>query len=113
MQAGRLRKALARVYWLNGQPYTLGAFLISHPLVRRSHYIRHYATKRIDLEYKRLRTPAHEYTVWRLTPDGERGTSVPKIVYDALEHLPTQETEQPHEKTPVRSRGKLVHLNPF
>ena len=98
MQAGRLRKALARQYrFSDGKVRSLGAHIIDHSLTRRSHYIRHYALKKRGGCNARLAAPKHEYTVWWLDKKwGELGTDVPKIVFDALETLPASEGEEYH-----------------
>ena len=115
MQAGRLRKALAKQYrFSDGVICSLGARILTRHLIRRSHYIRHYARKKRQGEYKRLSNPAHEYTVWHQEQaDGpELGLSVPKIVFDALPHLATKTTEQSIWETPIRPSGTLRHLRP-
>ena len=112
MQAGRLRKALARQYrFSDGTIRSLGARILACPPVRRSHYIRHYARRKRQGEYKRLSTPAHEFCLWYRGPGiRESGIDVPKIVFDALPYLATTTTEQPvHQE---HHRGTLVHLSP-
>ncbi len=111
-QAARLRTALAKRYSIGGHVRTLAEHIIALCPVRKSHYIRHYSRKRIDLEYKRLRTPAHTYTLWYQGPGiRETGLYVPKLVYDALPHLASKTTEEPvHEE---RRRGTLKTLSPF
>jgi len=113
MQAGRLRKALEKQYNFNGTICSLGARIIAMHPIRRSHYIRHYATKKRNGCYARLTNPKHEYTIWYLGPGiRESGIDVPKIVFDALPHLPTRHTEEAIIEEP-RRRGSLVHLSPF
>ena len=113
MQAGRLRKALAKVYrFSDGTTCTLGARILACRPVRKSHYIRHYARKKRQGEYKRLSAPAHEFTLWYSGLDSrESGIDVPKIVFDALPHLATETTGEPVYEE--RRGGSLVHLRPF
>jgi hypothetical protein len=94
MEQGRLDKALNRVYRFSCSTMSLGAFLDSKDLTRRSAYVRHYARKKRDCEYKKLANPKTEYTVWYLENGRELGMDVPKIVYDALVDLPATEREQ-------------------
>jgi len=113
MQAGRLKSALAKVYNFSGTVCTLGERIIAIRPVRRSHYIRHYATKKRDGCNALLKTSQHQYTLWYYGPGMcESGIDVPKIVYDALPHLATHETEQ-HVTPEPRQRGSLGHLSPF
>lgn len=39
-------------------------------ITRKSSSIRYYTTKRVDLEYKPLKTPKVEYTLWFIAEDG-------------------------------------------
>ena len=96
MLAGRIRKALARRYrfW---EPYgtmALGDFLAAVTPTRRSVYVRHYASKKRNMCYAKLQTPKREYTVYYSDDTGEHGLDVPKIIYDAMDHLPAEEHEQ-------------------
>lgn len=112
MHAGRLRAALNKAYcWADGTSCTLGARILTCRPVRRSQYIRHYSRRKQQGEYRRLRTPAHEFTLWYRGPGiRESCIDVPKIVYDALPHLASTITEEPVYQE--RSRGSLVHLHP-
>jgi hypothetical protein len=111
LQAGRLKSALEKRYSIGGNVRTLGEHIIVLCPVRRSHYIRHYARKKTQGEYKRLRTPAHTYTLWYLGPGiRQSGLDVPKIVYDSLPYLAEKTIEEPiHEE---RRRGTCVTLRP-
>ena len=95
IQSGRLKKALAKVFRFELGTMSLGAYLAQLPLTRKSAYTRHYAQKRRNLEYKKLDRPKIEYTAWYDRDGRELGTSIPKVVYDAL-NLPDSESGQYH-----------------
>jgi len=98
MLAGRIRKALARRYrfW---EPYgtmALGDFLAAVTPTKRSEYIRHYARKKRNGCYANLARPKHEYTIHYSHGRWRHGVEVPKIIYDAFDHLPAVTYEESH-----------------
>jgi len=97
IQAGRLRKVLAHTYSFSGEVAALGEYLAAHELTSRWHYVRHYARHKRDGCNAKLQTPKHEYTIHYRNGNGcDWGIDVPKIVYDALPHLPDRYSEEAH-----------------
>ena len=91
MQAGRLRKSLARQYRRNDRVATLGQFLSEiQPAYRREH-IRKYARHKRNGCNAELSTPKHEYSIWYFDAGREIGLDVPKIVFDALTDIPLRD----------------------
>ena len=87
MRAGRIRKALARLYCFNGKDVmTLGDWLDAHraELTHKTTWVQTYTAKRVRLDRPELTQAKTWYTVWR----GDTGLDIPKIVYDSLD-LPT------------------------
>jgi len=87
LQAGRLKKALARHYCFNGKDVmTLGDWLDAHraELTHKTTWVHTHTAKRVRLDRPELTQPKTWYTVWR----GDTGLDIPKIVYDSLD-LPT------------------------
>lgn len=94
--AGRLNKALAKKFRFDCGVMTLGQYLERFRWDYRFHYIRKLSRKKRQGSYTRLKTPAHEYSLWRTDDQGQQvGIDVPKLVYDhAYGHLPKKEKEQ-------------------
>jgi len=90
---GRLAKALDRRFTCSdGHVRTLRQRLEHRTPLYKKEHIRHYTTKRVHLEYKRLKTPKHEYAVWYMDDDGRKfGINVPKLVYTALQDVPERD----------------------
>ena len=96
--AARLKAALDKRWRFDGVVMSMGQFLASKPLHRRSHYIRHYEEHKRDCTYAKLRKPAHHYTLWYQDQDGrEHGMDVAKLIYDTYSHLPEKVDEQYHD----------------
>jgi hypothetical protein len=86
LNQARLKKHLKTVFRFNIGVMTLQEFLNTAGLEYKGTTVRHYASKRINLEYRRLVTPKTEYWVGRdstLWP-------VSKLVYDYVD-LPLRE----------------------
>ena len=87
MQWGRLNKALNRVYRYTEGTMSLRQYLLQGSWVEKNKRTRTHSRKRIHLEYKRLKAPKIEYTIWH---KDDFGMDIPKIVYDAID-LPERE----------------------
>ncbi len=81
----RVLEELKKVYRFSEGTMTMGAFLATKKLTRKTTYIRRYGRKRVHLCYPKLANPVTERTVWWETPDGqEAGMDVGKALYDYL-----------------------------
>jgi hypothetical protein len=89
LNQARLRKCLETVFRFNIGVMTLQEFLDNAGLEYKGTTIRHYSSKRINLEYKKLATPKIEYWVGR----GSTIWPVSKLVYDYVD-LPLREEVQ-------------------
>lgn len=85
LNEARRQKALNRLYNFSGSIMTLGEYINSKTIVRKSEYVRTHETHRRELEYKELSKPKTEYTLWYMDNGRELGIDVPKLVYDAFE----------------------------
>ncbi|HET6444671.1 MAG TPA: hypothetical protein VFI27_08835 [candidate division Zixibacteria bacterium] len=85
LNEARRKKALDRLYNFGGMIQTLGEFIASKTIVRKSSYTEKYASKKVDLCYKKLKTPKISYTLWYIQNGSEIGTDVPKLVYDSID----------------------------
>lgn len=63
---------------------TLGQFLDTKHIHRKSFQRDEYAGKRVNLEYKRLARPKVTYSLWWMEDDKEVGILVNKSVYEHI-----------------------------
>lgn len=84
LNEARRIKALNKVFNFDGQVMTLGQYINSKKIVRKSEYTRTHEMHRRNLEYKELATPKKEYTLWYTDNGRELGIDVPKLVYEAF-----------------------------
>lgn len=63
---------------------SLGNFLRSKTIIKKSIYTRYYSEHRVNLEYIELKTPKKSYTLWWIdeTNGEEYGYSVSKAIWD-------------------------------
>ncbi|MBN2003926.1 MAG: hypothetical protein JXA21_11270 [Anaerolineae bacterium] len=83
-QRARLEAALAREYNFGDDGVMpLRAYLERKrgEWTHKTRTVRRYGYHRVHLEYRELRHPRTEYSIWR----GSQGIDVPKLVYDALD----------------------------
>lgn len=84
LNEARRQKALDRLYNFSGRVMTLGAFLGTVTITKKTVWVQEYSSKKICLEYKKI-TPRSHYTVWYLEDGKEVGIDVPKLVFDAIQ----------------------------
>lgn len=79
-------KALNRLFNFDGKIMTLGQYIASKTIVRKSVYVRTHEYHKRDGCYRELTTPKSEYTLWYISESGqELGIDVPKLVYESFE----------------------------
>ena len=92
MQLGKLQKTLDKLYLSDGGVMSLRDFVASRSFGRKSHSVEYLARHKTQGEYRHRKSPLHVFTIW----DGDRGTDIPKSVYDLLD-LP----ETVHDSPPM------------
>lgn len=83
-QRARLEAALARKYDFGDDgvlPLRSYLELKRGEWTHKTRTVRLYGDRRVHYEYRELRQPRAEYSIWR----GRQGIGVPKLVYDALD----------------------------
>ena len=86
----RVRRSLAVMYAFEDGAMTLDRWLQKHgrEFTHKTKTVREYSTKRVCLEYVKLKRPKVECYVWM----GRNGALIPKCVWDVLD-LPESEPE--------------------
>ena len=85
LNEARRVKALATVYNFSGKIMTLGDYINSKTIVRKSTFVREYENHKRDMYYHKLAAPKTEYTLWYIDNGRELGIDVPKLVYESFE----------------------------
>ena len=81
MNEARANKTLDKVYRFSTGVMSLREYINKTNWVRKSIHIRNHSRKRIELEYKKIKD-TYEYTLWK---GDNKGTDVPKLVYDSFD----------------------------
>lgn len=89
-----LDRALNSIFEFDVGVMPLREYLARFDFHRKSRFVRQYSRKRYRLEYKRLKHPVIEYTLWHLVDGKELGVKVPKIVWNAVPDVPEITYEQ-------------------
>lgn len=85
LNEARRQKALNRLFNFDGKIMTLGQYINSKTIVRKSEYTRTHENHKRDCMYRELAQPKKEYTLWYMDNGRELGIDVPKLVYDSFQ----------------------------
>lgn len=84
LNAGKLEKAMKRLYDFGDKIMSLEDFFKYNPPLYKKVYIQEFSKKRIHLEYKQVK-PVKKYYVFYTE---NRCIEVPKLYYDTLTDIP-------------------------